>query len=156
MVRAKLAGVAALRFLPGKSPLRLALCACLAAQALLAGAPVRAQNLVSEEVVGNRRQCNYGGANGILSGSTLGRSYEVGIAENCPLTYPVVNTLRTPPPTAPLRSDTPSPGGRTCVYEQWGTTWTYQLPACPPAAGMAARDQPPPDRLPPPPPIPVP
>jgi hypothetical protein len=133
--------------------MRLAILPCLVAQLVLAAPAARAQSLVSEEIAGNHRLCNYTGPNSILSGSARGPSYRVGIAENCPLTYPVLNN-GTPPPTAPLRSDTPALTGRICTYEQWGSVWTFNLPACPPAAGMAAQSLPPPTgRVPPPSPI---
>ncbi|HTU12684.1 MAG TPA: hypothetical protein VMG08_17475 [Allosphingosinicella sp.] len=133
--------------------MRHAIFSCLAAAFLLGPAPARAQSLVSEELEGNRRVCNYDGGNSLLSGSNRGRRYAVGIGENCPLTYPVTNTTRQAPPTAVLRSDRQTPEGRACVYEQWGTSWTFTLrnrSACPPAAGMATRELPPQNPLQPP------
>lgn len=130
--------------------MRLAILSLMAAHALLGATGAEAQSLVSEEVSGNRRLCNYGGDNTLLTGSPRGRQYAVGVGENCPLTYPLASRGRTAPPTAPLRTDSPSPEGRICVYEQWGSTWTFNLgdrPACPPSAGMIARDPNPlPDR----------
>jgi len=123
--------------------MRLATSSLLLAVGLLAAPAARAQSLVSEAVRGNHRLCNYGGDNGLLSGTLTGGQYEVGIAENCPLTLPVANDSRPAPPTAALRSDTPATDGRVCVYEQWGSRWTFNLrdrPACPATAGMIPRD----------------
>lgn len=124
--------------------MRLAIFPCLFASAFLAAPDARAQSLHSEQVQGNRRVCYYGEANGILSGTVQTSQYAVGIAENCPVTRPLDNSSRPAPPTAMLRSDSPSPNGRICVYEQWGSSWTFNLSGrtgCPPAAGMIARDQ---------------
>ncbi len=114
---------------------------CLLAVAAFAPLPAHAQTLASEEVLGNQRLCNYVGNHGILSGHIEGRQYRVGIGENCPITYPLVNSGRPAPPTAALRLDDPSPDGRICVYEQWGSRWTFNLPgrtACPATVGMIA------------------
>ena len=124
--------------------MRLAIFSSLLASTLLAAPGARAQSLQSEQVQGNRRVCYYGSTNGILSGSPQTSQYAVGIAENCPVTFPLDNSARPAPPTAMLRSDTPSPNGRICVYVQWGSSWTFNLSGrtgCPPAAGMIARDQ---------------
>jgi hypothetical protein len=125
--------------------MRLAISSCLLASAFLAAPGARAQSLQSEQVQGNRRICYYGGTNGILSGPAQTSQYAVGVGENCPVTPPLDNSDRPAPPTALLRSDSPSPtGGRVCVYEQWASRWTFNLSgrtACPPAAGMIARDR---------------
>ena len=119
--------------------MRQALPSCLFAAALLAPLPAHAQVLTSEGVEGNRRLCNYAGSHGILSGSVEGRQHRVGLGENCPVTYPLVDSSRPAPPTAALRLDEPSREGRICTYEQWGGRWTVSLPgrtACPPTVGM--------------------
>jgi hypothetical protein len=122
--------------------MRLAPPSFLLAAAFLAAPAAPAQSLVSEEVQGNRRLCNYSGEHGLLSGTRTGRQYQVGIAENCPVTLPVASGNRLAPPTAALSSDSPATDGRICVYEQWGNRWTFSLPGrtfCPPAAGMIPR-----------------
>jgi hypothetical protein len=130
-------------FLPAVMGARMrpALLSCLLAVAAFAPLPAPAQTLTSEEVQGDQRLCNYAGNHGILSGRVQGRQYRVGIGENCPITYPLVNSGRPAPPTAALRLDTPSPEGRICVYEQWGSRWTFNLPGrthCPASVGMIA------------------
>ena len=124
--------------------MRAAIFPCLLASAFLAAPEAQAQSLQAEQVQGNRRVCYYGATNGLLSGSVQTSQYSVGSAENCPVTLPVDNSNRPAPPTAVLRSDSPSPTGRICVYEQWASSWTFNLSGrtgCPPAAGMIARDQ---------------
>lgn len=122
--------------------MRLAPPSFLLALAFLAAPPAQAQGLVSEQVQGNRRLCNYAGDHGLLSGTRTVRQTQVGIAENCPVTFPVTDSGRPAPPTATLRTDSPAPDGRICVYAQWGSSWTFSLQgrtACPPAAGMIPR-----------------
>jgi hypothetical protein len=124
--------------------MRVAFFPCLLAGALLAGPQAQAQSLQSEQVQGNRRVCSYNGTNGILSGSVQTSPYSVGLGQNCPLTLPLDNGNRPAPPTAVLLSDSPSPTGRICVYEQWASRWTFNLSGrtgCPPAAGMIPRGQ---------------
>jgi len=119
--------------------------AALLAVLLLPASPARAQALVSEQVQGNLRICNYAGNNGLLSGTAQGRQYRVGIGENCPVTPPLTDPNRTAPPTAALTSESSSAEGRVCVYERWGSSWTVTLrdqTACPPAAGMVVRSRP--------------
>jgi hypothetical protein len=119
--------------------MRPALLSCLLATATFAPLPAHAQALTSEQVEGNQRLCNYAGNHGILSGHVEGRQYRVGIGQNCPITYPLVDSGRPAPPTAALRLDEPSPEGRLCTYEQWGSRWAFSLPgriACPPTVGM--------------------
>ncbi|HYI49040.1 MAG TPA: hypothetical protein VEX35_11315 [Allosphingosinicella sp.] len=118
-----------------------ALPSCLLAVAAFAPLPAHAQSAAPEEVQGNQRLCNYAGNHGILSGRLDGRQYRVGIGENCAITHPLVNSGRPAPPTATLRADDPSPEGRICVYEQWGSRWTFNLrgrTACPATVGMIA------------------
>lgn len=125
--------------------MRLASSSALLAVLLFTAPVARAQSLLSEEVRGNYRLCNYGGDPGLLSGTARGRQHQVGIAENCPLTLPVVDSSRPVPPTAALYSESLSEDGRTCVYERWGSSWTFTLrhqSACPPVAGMITRNRP--------------
>ncbi len=99
---------------------------------------------VSETVDGMQRICAYPALGGLLSGRELIREYRVGLAQNCPLTYPVTDPRRPPPPTAALRSEAISGPRRLCTYEQWGGSWTFSIAArdaCPPAAGMVRRSQ---------------
>lgn len=124
--------------------MRPVILSCLLASALVASPAVGTQSLRSEEVQGNRRLCSYGGGNGLLSGPAQTSQHAVGIGENCPVTMPLDNSSRPAPPTAQLRSDSPSPNGRICIYEQWGSSWTFNLSGrtgCPPSAGMIVRDQ---------------
>ena len=128
---------------PMASAMRLAILSSLLASALLAAPGAKAQSLQSEQVQGNRRLCFYNGANGLLSGSTRTSEYAVGMGENCPVTLPLDNSARPAPPTAQRRSESPSPNGRICVKEHWGSSWTFNLSGqagCPPAAGMIPRD----------------
>ena len=119
--------------------MRPMLLTCLFAALPLAVPAARAQSLVSEQVEGNYRVCNYGGAHGLLSGTASVRQYRVGLAENCPVAPPVNSGTRPAPPTAALRSEAHVDNSRVCTYEQWGSRWSFTLPedrACPPAAGM--------------------
>jgi hypothetical protein len=99
---------------------------------------------ISETVDGVQRICVYPTLGGLLSGQERVREYRVGLAQNCPLTYPVTDSRRPPPPTAALRSETVTGPRRLCTYEQWGGSWTFSVAAreaCPPAAGMIGRSQ---------------
>ena len=123
--------------------MRPALLSCVVATAFLAPHAAWAQPLVTERIQGNQRICYYGAENGLLTGQLTSRPYGVGLAENCPVTYPVVDPNQPAPPTAALRSDTVVRDRRICIYERWGSSWTFSLPernTCPPAAGMIPRE----------------
>jgi len=99
---------------------------------------------VSEAVDGLQRVCHYAASGGLLSDRERVREYRVGLAQNCPLTYPVTDPQSPPPPTAALRSETVAGPRRLCTYDQWGGSWTLSIAAreaCPPAAGMIGRGQ---------------
>ena len=99
---------------------------------------------VSETVEGLQRICTYPALGGLLSDRERVREYRVGLAQNCPLTYPVTDSRRPPPPTAVLRYETVTGPRRLCTYEQWGGSWTFSVAAreaCPPAAGMIGPSQ---------------
>jgi hypothetical protein len=102
--------------------------------------PVAASaQLVREEVQGMERICIYRGNATILSAPDREIQHRTAIGENCPITSPVVMQNQKPPPGAPLVQSDVVNGSRVCVYEQFGSQWSYSLPletACPPGAGM--------------------
>ena len=92
--------------------------------------------VLSESVDGLYRVCTYLGASG-LSGST--RTHRVGLARNCPATYPSPISVLPPPPTARLLAEQMLEGSRECSYEEAGSVWVRNIPPhmrCPLAAGM--------------------
>jgi hypothetical protein len=108
-----------------------------------AGLPdaVRAQ-LIRDRPAGNTRICTYAGATGYTTGSDQTREFRVGLGENCPNFFPLVDNSRPAPPTAPLSTESAAGQPNVCIYRQWGGTWTYSPLAgrpCPPTAGMIPR-----------------
>jgi hypothetical protein len=110
---------------------------------------VAGAQLISERVEGNQRLCAYRGASGLTTGSEQSRVFRVGVGENCPNFFPLIDNNRPPPPTAPLSNDLEFEHSNGCVYRQWGQSWTYQPPAgshCPPVAGLIPTQTSPPAR----------
>ena len=103
--------------------------------AAIAGSAVHAQRAY-ERVEGNQRICTFEGS---LSGQY--RELRVGLGQNCPGTYPNVDTRMPTPPYASLTGQRMVNGQRICVY---GGAWSFALPPeadCPLAAGMLPREQ---------------
>jgi hypothetical protein len=103
--------------------------------------------LVAERVEGISRICSYGNYLNIPSVGAASREYRVGMAQNCPAVLPGNDPSIPAPPTAQLSLESVGAGSRTCVYQQAGAQWTFQIRSerpCPLNAGMIApRDQPP-------------
>jgi hypothetical protein len=115
----------------------------IAISMIVAGLPDAAHaQLIRERLAGNARICTYAGQAGYTTGTDQTRILRVGIAENCPNFFPLIDNSRPPPPTAPLLEEAAAGRPSLCVYGQWGATWTYSPPAgshCPPVAGMIPR-----------------
>jgi hypothetical protein len=98
-----------------------------------------ASQLVAEGVDGNQRICRYGNTQPTTNQLSTAGLLRVGIAQNCPATYPLNDPNTPAPPTARLQSESIEGATRACLYEQWDRTWRFEIEAqrsCPQAAGM--------------------
>jgi hypothetical protein len=99
--------------------------------------------LVGEAVEGTHRICFYGPALGYTPGAQQRRSASVGLAENCPSTFPTRIANGPVPPTAMLESESVEGDVRHCFYRELGYRWQQDISirsGCPLAAGMLARN----------------
>lgn len=107
-----------------------------------AAVPATAQ-LLGERVEGRQRLCIYAPeAGNFLSDGRGRRTYQTGLGENCPVTFPSARSNFAAPPTARLRPESTSGESRSCVYEQNGSEWVLPRPQsgiCPLYAGMIER-----------------
>lgn len=119
---------------------------CVTTMAALAWCPSAGwAQILSEQAEGISRICTYGPPDRVLSSGGRQRTLEVGIAENCPLTYPPGMQRGLPaPPSARLSSQTQTANNRACVYEQAGRSWTFFIAvtkSCPLYGGMIDQGQ---------------
>ena len=117
--------------------MRLALLAIFIAGTVSHASPAMSQ-LISDRVEGRQRVCIYTSESGSGEAARQRRAL-VGLAQNCPGTFPWATPTDSAPPTARLQSERLSGESRDCDYEQLGRTWTFAISVqsyCPLTAGL--------------------